>query len=172
MTRTAAQSMLDIHSHRALVEIARDQATSRTLSETTRRYFDDLADGTTDGTDEQRESAFFEAAASMATRYGQSYSRRIALGDLQRLRTAVMTGVSFAERAYTVGSPVGITVKPDGSIDVVVYLGEAGQGVADDVDYDEDTDTYVDNPHRATDAVRIAAAVENGAVTVSYSAGA
>lgn len=70
-------------------------------------------------------------------------------------------------RDYTIGCPVGITLNHDGSVSVVVYLGEAGESVADDFD--------PDNPNedcRAADALLIMAAIDAGHVTATYSKGA
>ena len=129
---TIAEGWNDVRTDRPLIEIAQDQAASRVLSPETRAYFADLADGTTDGTPEQRERAFFEAAASYSTRKGQSYARRVALGDLHRLHAAAIAGRPIPrDRYYATGLPVTIKVGANGVVSAHVDLTEAAAAVAD-----------------------------------------
>ena len=81
------------------------------------------------------------------------------------------TPSSSPGRDYTIGCPVTITLNDDGSVSVVVYLGEAGEGVADDVDYD-DFGREIPNPHQDDDVARIMAAIDAGHVTTTHSKGA
>lgn len=74
-------------------------------------------------------------------------------------------------RDYTIGCPVTVTINHDGSIHIVTYLGEAGEAVADDVDYD-DFGKEIPNPHQDDDVARIMAAIDAGHVTTAYSKGA
>src|SRR6478735_10531020 len=139
---TVAEGWATIRTDRPLHDIAADQAASRVLSPQTRAYFRALAAPGDpvggDFTDLERERAYFEVAASMSTRLGQSYARRRALGDVHRLHEADIAGLPIAPRGYTIGAPVGVTVNPDGTLEVTVYLGEAAEGVADSFDDADD----------------------------------
>ena len=128
---TIAEGWNDIHTDKPLAEIAAEQSSSRVLSQPTRDYFADLACG--DPTDDtQRERAFFEAAASYSTRKGQSYARRVALGDLHRLHAAAIAGRPIPrDRYYATGLPVTIKVGADGVVSAHVDLTEAAAAVAD-----------------------------------------
>ena len=145
-----AQSMADIHTDRPLHEIADAHASSRVLSAATRQTFSDIGANNPVSADD-REAAFFEAAASMSTRKGQSYARRVALGDLQRLRLAVMAGQPIArDRFYSTGLPVTVRVQPDGTVTLYVDVTEATAAVAD-----------ADQPHAVEDSAIVAAAIDD-----------
>jgi hypothetical protein len=156
MTRTTAQTLHDIHTQRSLQAVAQDQASSRVLSQATRDYFATVARGVpfddrTDDVVSTRESAFFEAAASMSTRHGQSYSRRLALGDLQRLRMHLMSHLTIpTTRYYATGLPATVVVNADGTVEVCVDLTEAAAAVADTA-----------QPGAIDDSAIVAAAVAN-----------
>jgi hypothetical protein len=136
MTRTVSEAWETIHTDRPLVSIANDHATSRVLSERTRTTFVFIRDGVTTSPDE-RADAFFEAAASMSTRLGQSYARRVALGDLHRLRKAVNDGLPIPrDVTYTVGLPVDVTLHPDGTVTLRVDVSEAADIESDVVNYE------------------------------------
>ena len=148
---TIAEGWDTIRTDRPLYAIAMDQVTSRVLSDATRVYFSNLVNGTTSATAASREVAFFEAAASYSTRKGQSYARRVALGDLHRLHVAAMTGVTVrGPRYYTAGLPATVIVNPDGTVEVSVDLTEAASMVAD-----------TDQPGAVDDSAIVAAAVAN-----------
>jgi hypothetical protein len=132
---TLAASFEQIHSNRPLYVIADEHATSRVLSDPTRTTFAHIGNGVT-VTAEEREAAFFEAAASASTRLGQSYSRRIMLGDLNRLRVAVLTGQPIPRtRSYVVGLPVTVTLNTDGTVLLQVDVSEAADIESDVVNY-------------------------------------
>jgi hypothetical protein len=103
-------------SHRSratLLDVAKSHASSRTLSGETREVFQHLVNGETmstltgDGltglsyTADMIDDAFFEAAASCATRAGQSYSRRVMLSDLMALRDAYRSNESIRPKSTT-----------------------------------------------------------------------
>ena len=95
-------------SHRTratLHQVALSHANSRTLSLTTREYFRRILEGDIDVNDgatlQGLEGAFFEAALSLSTRYGQSYARRCHGSDLTALREAVYAGQSIAPATIT-----------------------------------------------------------------------
>ena len=98
-------------SHRTkatLREVAQSHARSRSLSEQSRGVFRDIVAGCTINDDnvelhrEDAEAAFFEAAVSLSTRYGQSYARRCAGSDLHALRDHVLSGGSVAATTTTI----------------------------------------------------------------------
>lgn len=136
---TVAEGWETIRTDRPLVEIAEEQADSRVLSTDTRAYFAHLVNpgaAPVDGGEHYgyaaRERAFFEAAASYSTRKGQSYARRVALGDLHRLHEAVMSGKPIPRtRYYATGLPATVSVAPDGKVTVHVDVTEASAAVAD-----------------------------------------
>jgi hypothetical protein len=136
---TIADGWDTIRTDRPLHEIATDQAKSRVLSPTTRAYFRNLvepglppAEGGVHYSALDREAAFFEAAASYSTRKGQSYARRVALGDLHRLHVAVQQGQTIlGPRYYATALPCTVVVHPDGQVEVAVDLAEVTQAVAD-----------------------------------------
>jgi len=174
---TVAEGWATIRTDRPLHDIAADQAASRVLSPATRAYFRDLTKDVTVNAYSplDRERAYFEVAASMSTRLGQSYARRRALGDVHRLHEADIAGLPIAPRGYTIGAPVGVTVNPDGTLELTVYLGEAAEGVADSFDDADDItpgEALVAAANRQTDSATVAAAVAAGRFTVTASKGA
>jgi hypothetical protein len=154
---TIAEGWETIRTDKPLAEIAQEQAASRVLSPATRDYFRYLLEEIDPGpdnvpTDADREAAFFEAAASFSTRKGQSYARRVALGDLARLRLAVVEGKPIPRaRYYATGLPATVVVHPDGRVEVTVDLTEAAAAVADS-----------DQPGAVEDSATVAAAVYRG----------
>lgn len=118
--------------HLDLAAVAREHAESRVLSERTRRYFAALA--------RRRKvprvsvdlgaasDAYFEAAASCATRGAQSMDRRYMLARLWALREADLHGEAIGPRTATyriviadeVEATLTITEKRDGSLDASV----------------------------------------------------
>lgn len=99
-------------SHRTpatLREVAQSHARSRSLSPEDRAVFAELAGGEQGQYDLTipahvaiLEAAFFAAAVSLSTRYGQSMSRRRAGSDLHALREHVMAGGNVAAVTTTV----------------------------------------------------------------------
>lgn len=94
-------------SHRTpatLREVAQSHARSRSLSEASRNVFKRLAEGRT--LDEFAGStlgdAFFEAAVSLSTRFGQSYVRRCHGSDLHALREHILAGGTVAATMTTI----------------------------------------------------------------------
>jgi hypothetical protein len=77
------------------------------------------------------------------------------------------TTSSSPGRSYTVGIPLGLTLNDDGSIDVVAYLGEVNEAIADGEGNDD-----IDDDTAVADAATIAAAIEAGNVRITYSKGA
>ena len=108
---------------------------------------------------------------------GHGHDYRDIIATLEHVAAGLEAGTdpgtpsSSPGRSYTIGCPVTITLNDDGSVSVVVYLGEAGEGVADDVDYD-DFGREIPNPHQDDDVARIMAAIDAGHVTTTHSKGA
>ena len=129
MQITTAQSFAAMSSARPLLDVARDQVNCRTLSTGTRDYFRTLVTGI--GTPDvaeptSAEDAFFEAAASMVTRYGQSMSRRRAVADLARLRAAVSKGESLrTKRLVSITVTVAVDDAPHDVADTVAEYGDS-----------------------------------------------
>ena len=98
-------------SHRSratLLDVAKSHANSRTLSGETREVFQHLVNGETihdlhglGYTSDMFDDTFFEAAASCATRAGQSHSRRVMVSDLMALRAAFLAGQSILPKSTT-----------------------------------------------------------------------
>lgn len=154
---TIAEGWETIRTDRPLVDIVNDHATSRVLSETTRQTFRYIGDNVPVDPSE-REAAFFEAAASMSTRKGQSYARRVALGDLARLRQAVVDGKPITrDHYYTVGLPVTLKVEPNGRVTAYVDISEAA---------DLNGDEALNDAVRQHDAELVGLAVDNRTLTL------
>lgn len=116
-TRKAMDTMGERRSAN-LAWIARTHARCTTLSDSTRAYFAALAErGTITGsaTDEAHD-AYFEAAASCATRGAQSMDRRRMLADLNTLRNADLAGEAIGPQVHTY--PVVIAGEVEGTLTV------------------------------------------------------
>ena len=120
-----------------LAAIAREHADSRVLSAPTRAYFDRLTRrGRVPVTEvewAEASDAYFEAAASCATRGAQSFDRRHMLSDLDVLRTADLAGDPIGPEVRTY--PVVIA----GEVEATLTVTRALDGtVSADLDADLD----------------------------------
>lgn len=131
-------------SQRSLREIATEHSTSRVISTRCRDYFRVLAQGKTPlevqnamGLDNFGVlEIFYETAASCATRYAQSPTRRIALGDLDRLRLHVFANDLDALpedwETWTVTLKVKARTGPFSADDTVQVLANLAAGALDE----------------------------------------
>lgn len=120
-----------------LAAIAREHATSRVLSESTRAYFDRLSRRGPIPREHvdwaEADEAYFEAAASCATRGAQSMERRSMAARLYALRTADLAGEAIGPRVRTY--PVVIA----GEVEATLTVTRALDGtVSADLDADLD----------------------------------
>lgn len=102
-----------------LAAVARTHANSRVLSDRTRAYFAALAErgeAVTGSATEASHDAYFEAAASCATRGAQSRDRRSMLADLYALREADLAGKAIGPQVLTY--PVVIADEVEGILTV------------------------------------------------------